>query len=172
MTEEILNMSENVSFSSSFFADRMIPMHLIEQGLYLGNLQAAQDLALLQRHNITCVLSIIDSCWELEAYGPDILHRRIDLPDSSSAQIIDYVPDGLRFIHEALKAGRNVLVHCAAGISRSASMVIAYVMVKYSIDFSAAKNIVRAKRACVWPNQGFAEQLKRIDVEAYKEILF
>ena len=146
-------------------------MHLIEQGLYLGSLNAAEDLVLLERHNITCVLSIIDSFWNLEAYGPGITHRRIDLVDSPSAKIIDHIPDGLKFIHEALKTGRNILVHCAAGISRSASMVIAYIMVKYSMDFASAKNVVRNKRACVWPNQGFAEQLKSIDVEAYKDFL-
>jgi protein-tyrosine phosphatase len=145
---------------------------MIEEGLFLGSLDAAEDPELLEKHNITCVLSILDSFRGTHHYGPNITHKKITLVDSPAARIIDHLPHGLKFISEALNAGKNILVHCAAGISRSASMVIAFLMVKYSCDFETAKRMVREKRACIWPNQGFENQLKTIDIENYKEFVF
>ena len=51
--------------------------------------------------------------------------------------------------------GEKVLVHCAAGISRSGTVVVAYMMAKYNIRYEDAVRMVRAKRGCVCPNQGF-----------------
>lgn len=151
--------------------DDKIPMDLIEPGLYLGSLEAAKDIRLLDRFNVTCVLSITDNTRCIGPYGGKIDHRKIYLPDSCTVGIIELVPLCLQFIHESVKAGKNILVHCFAGISRSASFVIAYVMVKYSLDFETAKKMVREKRSCVCPNQGFELQLKSLDIEVYKDIL-
>ena len=145
-------------------------MHLIEEGLYLGRLAASKDLDLLREHNITRVLSILDTFKYFRPYE-DIEHLRIEMTDSPSSMIIDHVPRGLQFISESQKSGKNILVHCTKGVSRSASMVIAYIMVKYSVDFETAKSIVKSKRECVCPNDGFQQQISSIDVEAYKQYL-
>ena len=158
-------------FRFGVYEDSNIPMDLIEPGLYLGSLDAAQDIRLLERFDITCVLSITDNTRSIGPYRKNINHRKINLPDSCAVEIIHLIPNCLQFIHESLKAGKNILVHCFAGISRSATMVIAYIMVKYSLNFDSAKNLVREKRSCVWPNQGFERQLKSLDIEIYKDIL-
>ncbi len=49
----------------------------------------------------------------------------------------------------------NVLVHCQAGVSRSASVVIAFLIKKFKVDFSEALNFVQSKRKVVNPNEGF-----------------
>lgn len=153
-----------------FFHDSAIPMHLIEEGLYLGSLDAAKDLNLLRQHNITRVLSLLDTFRYFSPYE-GIEQMRIEIADSPSARIIDHVPSGIRFISESQKSGQNILVHCAAGVSRSASMVIAYIMVKHSLDFESAKNFVKSKRGCIWPNNGFQQQISSINVEAYRQYL-
>ena len=153
-----------------FFRDSAVPMHLIEEGLYLGSLDAAKDLDLLREHNITRVLSILDTFRYFSPYE-GIEQVRIEIADSPSARIIDHVPRGLQFISESQKSGKNILVHCAAGVSRSASMVIAYMMVKYSLDFDSAKSIVKSKRGCIWPNNGFQQQISSINHEAYRQYL-
>ncbi|KAL1462435.1 hypothetical protein WDU94_014269, partial [Cyamophila willieti] len=53
-----------------------------------------------------------------------------------------------------------VYVHCNAGISRSATVVIAYVMKTLSLDLTQAFEMVKKVRPCIKPNPGFMQQLK------------
>lgn len=62
-------------------------------------------------------------------------------------------------IERALRAGRNVLVHCQQGVSRSASIVIAYLIRYHNMSYESASSLVRHKRACVKPNSGFVHAL-------------
>lgn len=64
------------------------------------------------------------------------------------------------------KEGSKVLVHCKMGVSRSASVVIAYAMKAYSWSFRKAFDHVRSKRTCIKPNKHFIVQL-----ETYQGIL-
>ena len=55
------------------------------------------------------------------------------------------------------------MVHCNDGMSRSASLVIAYIMQTYGLDFKTALNHVQQRRFCVQPNDGFEQQLKEFE---------
>ena len=65
-----------------------------------------------------------------------------------------------KFIDEIVKKGKRVYVHCAAGVSRSASTVLAYMMASRNISLNDAYDLVSAKRPCIKPNDGFVAQLK------------
>lgn len=56
-----------------------------------------------------------------------------------------------------------MLVHCRAGVSRSASIVIVYVMRKYNIPLREAYERVHAKRPVIAPNNGFWRQMIRYE---------
>lgn len=73
---------------------------------------------------------------------------------SSSVRTIDSAPQ-----QSSRSARYAVLVHCEAGVSRSASAVIAYVMKKKKLSFEEARALVVGKRPRVLPNAGFCEQL-------------
>jgi predicted protein tyrosine phosphatase len=161
-------MAEQPNFLR-FFQDSVTPMHEIEEGLFLGSLDAAKNKELLKSCGITHLVSILDSFSYMPVFE-DLSYYRIELPDSSNADILAHVPNALNFISQALKQGR-VLVHCAAGVSRSASMVIAYIMVKYSYTFDVAKSFVKNKRGCIWPNPGFQRQIGSINPEEYRKYL-
>lgn len=62
--------------------------------------------------------------------------------------------------------GSKVLVHCKMGVSRSASVVIAYAMKAYNWPFKKAFDYVQSKRTCIKPNKHFILQL-----ETYQGIL-
>ena len=62
-------------------------------------------------------------------------------------------------IHNEIIDGNSVLVHCAKGISRSASVIIAYLMKYNKMDYDNAYKYVKSLRSCIDPNIGFVEQL-------------
>ena len=59
-----------------------------------------------------------------------------------------------------MEGNEKVLVHCWAGASRSATIVIVYIMWKYKTSAEDAINYVLQKRTSVLPNSGFQKQLK------------
>jgi len=73
---------------------------------------------------------------------------------------VPYLQKGSSRIHGALGRGENVLVHCQEGISRSASIVLAYLIAYKRIDLETAMEDVRNARKCIMPNEGFIRQLK------------
>ena len=87
----------------------------------------------------------------------------ITLADSCLETIIPKVKEVKDFIDACLRAGGKVLVHCNDGMSRSGSLVIAYIMQTYGIDFKAALNHVQQRRFCVQPNDGFEQQLREYE---------
>jgi len=84
----------------------------------------------------------------------------INVMDHSKQDILSHFETSNEFIENALKEATNkVLVHCVAGISRSASLVIAYVMKSRSMTYNEARGLVSQKRRIVDPNEGFVRQL-------------
>jgi len=70
--------------------------------------------------------------------------------------IIKYFGECLNFMDWEEKT----LVHCKIGTSRSATIVIAYLMWKQKMKYDDAYNFVKIKRKRIGPNSGFKEQLK------------
>lgn len=133
----------------------------IEPGLWLGNVTAAADLPTLEKLAIRSVLTI-DSC-PLPAHvteNPSLRVKYIQASDVAREDLIKHFEDTNNFIRESLDEERNVLVHCYFGVSRSATIVIAYIMNKYKLGYDAALQRVKDKRRFVSPNAGFVHQLK------------
>jgi dual specificity phosphatase 12 len=98
----------------------------------------------------------------------------IDIEDRREADMLSHLPFALDFIQEALGEGdgelpagaentsspNRVLVHCAAGQSRSATIVLAYAMRTRGITFQEAVALIQKERPMISPNQGFTRQLK------------
>lgn len=64
----------------------------------------------------------------------------------------------------------KVLVHCVMGRSRSATLVLAYLMMKHSLSVVDAVEHVRQRR-CILPNHGFLKQLRALDITLQEERL-
>ena len=83
----------------------------------------------------------------------------INIMDYDSENIIQYFGECLNFI----KGPEKVFVHCAAGESRSATIVIAYLMWQKKLTFDKAYNFVKQKRSRIYPNFGFRQQLQMFE---------
>lgn len=92
-----------------------------------------------------------------------INYMQIDIDDAEDVNIKEYAEefcDFLRDHHDVYNEQKKVLVHCAMGISRSATFVIAYLMSDFGFALNAALRHVRSKRRIVNPNLGFMRQLQ------------
>ncbi|KFP89755.1 Dual specificity protein phosphatase 15, partial [Apaloderma vittatum] len=125
-------------------------------GLYLGNFIDAKDLEQLSRNKITHIVSIHESPQPLLQ---DITYLRIPLPDTPEANIKRHFKECITFIHQCRLRGGNCLVHCLAGISRSTTVVVAYVMAVTELSSQEVLEAIRTVRPVANPNPGFRQQL-------------
>jgi protein-tyrosine phosphatase len=84
---------------------------------------------------------------------------KINVEDNVSTNIRPYFKQSYNFINDAINKGQNVLVFCRAGMSRSASIAIYYLMKRYNISYYDAYRFLKSKRKHTKPNAGFVEQL-------------
>ncbi|CAD8186142.1 unnamed protein product [Paramecium octaurelia] len=124
-------------------------------GIYLGNLDAAKDSQLLTQYNIGAVLQVLDQSVPIR--GAQKLW--IMAEDSEEFPLNKYFEQAIKFIENQSKK-TNVLVHCYAGISRSAAILAAYLMQKYDWTINQAILHLQSKRRIVNPNPGFMIQLQ------------
>ena len=87
-------------------------------------------------------------------------HLRIEIEDDTDEQICNYFEKCSTFIHTHIEEeGNIVFVHCEAGVSRSATICIAYLMRHCRMSFMAAYMCVKEARYIICPNAGFIDQL-------------
>lgn len=127
-------------------------------GLFLSSFKIARDINKLQELNIKGIINVTK---DILNYHEDkgIKYCNIPINDSWTDNIIDYFDTTHKFIDEHLNRGENVLVHCFAGISRSATIVISYLMKKNKLNYKKAYKIVKTKRNKIEPNLSFIGQL-------------
>jgi len=84
----------------------------------------------------------------------------VEVDDVEDENLLEHLPATNRFIQQGLDGGGGVLVHCAMGKSRSATVVIAFLMQKHQITPSEALSHLRQARSICEPNHGFMKQLE------------
>ncbi|KAG9349471.1 hypothetical protein JZ751_027916 [Albula glossodonta] len=92
----------------------------------------------------------------------------LDLPDTI---ITSYFEECSQFIDQAKAEKGVVLIHCNAGVSRSASVVIGYLMSRDRLSFVEAFASVKRARPAICPNPGFLEQLKNYNPQGDMETI-
>ena len=127
----------------------------ITPNLYLGDMIAAYDEYWLKSLGIRKILSIIDS-FGITYPKETFIHKIINIGDTQYSNLLQYFKECLLFID----GNEKVFVHCGAGISRSSTIIIAYVMWKGRKSLNDAIKFVKSKRKVICPNPGFLEQLK------------
>jgi protein-tyrosine phosphatase len=133
--------------------------NFIEDNLWISCLIGAGKIKEYPR--ILAVVSIGPDKTFAENYYPKFSGRTyhyVFVEDDEKADILQYLDEATEFIHNHKDV--NVLVHCAAGMSRSATVCIAYLIRYKGYSLNYALEICKKARPIVCPNKGFMEQLK------------
>ncbi|XP_034657199.1 uncharacterized protein LOC117894325 isoform X1 [Drosophila subobscura] len=138
-------------------------MNKVLPGLYVGNYRDSKDHAQLERFQISHIVAIHDSPRRLLPDKHYLCVMASDTPDQNLSQYFSVCND---FIHAARLREGNVLIHCLAGMSRSVTVAVAYIMTATHLNWKEALKVVRAGRAVANPNTGFQNQL--LEFEQFK----
>uniref|UniRef100_A0AC11DLQ3 Dual specificity phosphatase 10 n=1 Tax=Ovis aries TaxID=9940 RepID=A0AC11DLQ3_SHEEP len=119
----------------------------------------AQDLDTMQRLNIGYVINVTTHL-PLYHYEKGLFnYKRLPATDSNKQNLRQYFEEAFEFIEEAHQCGKGLLIHCQAGVSRSATIVIAYLMKHTRMTMTDAYKFVKGKRPIISPNLNFMGQL-------------
>uniref|UniRef100_A0A670ZT43 Dual specificity phosphatase 13A n=1 Tax=Pseudonaja textilis TaxID=8673 RepID=A0A670ZT43_PSETE len=100
-----------------------------------------------------------------EFYGTTIEYHGVPAHDLPNFDLSLYFYSSAEFIHKALTTpGGKIFVHCAFGISRSSSLVLAYLMIYHHFSLVKAIQTVKEHR-WIFPNRGFLKQLQKLDLQ-------
>ncbi|NXH45493.1 DS13B phosphatase, partial [Dicaeum eximium] len=142
--------------------------------LYLGDAWAARSKTTLQSLNITHILNAADGPYSINTgakYYADlqIEYYGVEAFDDPSFDLSIFFYDAANFIGKALNSpGGKVFVHCAMGVSRSATLVLAFLMIHENMTLVDALKTVSAHRN-ICPNSGFLSQLRDLDIQLNEE---
>jgi protein-tyrosine phosphatase len=140
--------------------------------LYLGSRKNANDPVFLKQRDIRFILNV--------SRRKSLFHLREPIQPAECLPEIEFLflpmrdtldecltrdkklEKAFEFIEKARKAKLNMLVHCAHGISRSATIVIAFIMSTYRVSYEAALAFVKMSRPRINPNLNFISQLQKL----------
>ncbi len=138
----------------------------VEDGLWIGNYISAENESFLRANNITHIVSAIGEP-RLGKRCANVDYLIMDFDDANDVNVQIPVREAHLYIKRARDAGGQVLVHCAAGVSRSAMLVMAHLILSNNgfLTPEAALLRVRRVRRVAQPNPGFMQQLRRLYIE-------
>ncbi|KAJ5562828.1 dual specificity phosphatase Yvh1 [Penicillium sp. DV-2018c] len=163
-------------------------MRQIVPGLFLGNVEASHNRDLLQKNRINAIVSLTDARWvwwssaTRKAGIPEHRHRWVQCVDSSTQDLLAHMSDICDFIDQMASpalsslsslpvdhkdttndepgdASSGILIHCDLGISRSPTIIVAYLMRKLRIQKVDVLNFVQSKQK-VKPSSNLTRQLQ------------
>jgi len=127
---------------------------IIKDKLYLGDICNANDTEFIRKNNITSIVCVATDLIIINNNRNIAIHY-YQIEDDYDCNILQYFDEISQLIDEE----QTVLVNCYAGISRSATIVIAYMMRKFNMNLNTAFLEVREARNRICPNKQFMQYL-------------
>lgn len=140
--------------------------HRVDGNVFVGGYLAAADPDFVSRNGITRIVKMIAD--DPSYKGGYHRHEGVKYFVAAAEDVPSYdirgdICGAVKFIREGVQGGEKVLVHCHAGISRSVTVVVAYLMICRGCNLRTALQIVTSARPIARPNAGFMAHLSATD---------
>lgn len=134
------------------------PATKVADFLFLGNINDAANSETLTALGIDHVLNVtaVTPSYKMSSA---ITYKQLLAADNGSQNIKQYFDEAFLFIDAAKKSGGSVLIHCQAGVSRSPTIAIAYLIKYFSMKMLDAYQYIKIRRSIISPNLNFMGQL-------------
>jgi len=132
----------------------------VKPKLYFGSYTASRNFDFIENQKISHILTVANDIDP--EYPSNCKYKIVDVDDWHEEDLSKYFIDCFEFIDQGMQGG-GVLVHDLAGISRSPTVVIGYLMWKEGLSLAEAYSLVKEKRPTIFPNQGFFAQLSQLE---------
>ena len=156
--KKVLRIEAKVPWYRQLYMFYLKPTKILPN-LYLGSAFNAWDIQMLKKANINVIINVTK---EIDNFYQDNLkftYYKYPIADDNNEDITEILFKSYEQIDFHLESGNNILVHCYMGASRSATVVINYLMRKNNMDFSSAKKYVKDKRPIINLSELFAQTL-------------
>lgn len=133
---------------------------LVVPGMFIGGHHVAESKEMLRALGITHICC----CYHLEPVFPmEFKYHVIDIEDEVGADITAHFYSCTKFIEAAIRGGGAAYVHCQLGMSRSATICMAYLMQIKNATYIQAHALVKRARPFICPNDSFVQQLQDLE---------
>lgn len=143
----------------------------VDGNIWISGCYAAADPRLVAKIGATRIVKLFPD--DLSYRGgfhrhPNVTYLVIDAEDSAGFPLHEYFADCLDFIQKGIREKEQILVHCHAGVSRSATIVLVHLMVNRGMTLDEALGCLCRSRPCVRPNSGFMNSLRELEARIEK----
>lgn len=172
----IIIMANHLPHITSNMYERGSANQILHYPIWIGDHIMADNEEWLRTHHINYILDI--GSGNPDTF-PFVSYKKIDIDDNENAPISDHFDSCIEFIDSALMYGTGLLIHCYAGISRSSTVLIAWLIHRFfdrnpalfrnqdticsSATFCRVEDFilfVKSHRPIICPNPGFLSQLR------------
>lgn len=145
---------------------------LITNNLFISGALAARSVYTLQHLGITHVLCLCSNeIGQSDSQFPDLFkYRNFSISDEEDSNISGIFNEACDFIDGVERTNGKVLVHCFEGRSRSATVVLSYLMLKKNLTLLEAWNVLKKVHRRAQPNDGFAKILQDLDKSLHGKV--
>lgn len=133
---------------------------LDDENIWLGNLESACDRKAMETYGISRVVTAVYDINPIFPDDPGLMYLKVPVIDKPDADIAKHFNRAIEFMEDAVKNGKGILVHCVYGVSRSSTLICAYLIAKKRFTVQQAISLVKEKRPQAEPNKGFLLQLQ------------
>tara|TARA_B100001996_G_C18651071_1_gene589424 strand:- start:1138 stop:1686 length:549 start_codon:yes stop_codon:yes gene_type:complete len=139
----------------------------IIDNIYIGNVYDAHNIDKLNDLNIKHIISAVTGFDDI--YDDTFSQLCLNLIDNESQNILRYFDITYHYIDNIItknissaseKNKHKILIHCICGVSRSVTILLAYIIKKYNYTPKYALELVKKKRDIANPNPNFMKQLE------------
>jgi hypothetical protein len=142
-------------------SDRNGPHNMWEGLIFLSDGTVPRNIGLLESMHFETVIDL--SGGQTYNIPKKCKYVRYEIDDTCSADIIPVVGEASEIIDGCVQNQQRILVHCAMGASRSATVVIFWLMTRQHMSLRVALNHCKRKRHAVRPNNGFFLKLREFE---------